>query len=93
MQGNIKSLSVAPEWVAFLTTGAFRVVENAVPKDARVVGAAFNSPYNRFEVFIEHPSFPLIQEGDNVPQISPPLIQRLAKPMQAPITPSQQVIA
>ena len=93
MQGNIKSISVTPEWIVHLNTGAFRVVENAVPADARIVGAGFNSPHDRFEIFIEHPSVPLIQEGEDVPAVSLPVIQRLVEPMQAPIAPCQQVIA
>jgi len=77
MQGHIKRMLVTPELLAHMAVGTFRVVKNAVPEDARVVGAGYDSERACCELFLTHPSFAHITEGDPVPICDAPMFERV----------------
>ena len=78
MQGRIKRLLVSPELMANLAIGTFTVHKNNVPEGSKIIGAGYDSASGCCEIFIDHPSFPLTQEGDSVPVIEPPIIERIS---------------
>jgi len=49
-----------------------QVTANAIPEDAEIVRCNYNSPMNRFEILVEHPSFPMVRPGDVVPWAEAP---------------------
>jgi hypothetical protein len=46
-------------------------VVEGIPAGSRVLGAQFDIMQNAFLVSVEHPSFPVVPEGDCLPQIFP----------------------
>lgn len=74
---RLKRLAVAPELVAHLGIGTYRVIGNAVPDDARFVGACYDEKVYCFIVVLQHDSWPEVAEGVEIPLMHPPTIERL----------------
>lgn len=70
-------LHVTPDAFVHMASGRFNVVANVLPRDARIVGAFFNSQRYAFGVVIESEEFEPIREGELMPDLPPPFITRL----------------
>jgi hypothetical protein len=51
----------------------YRVIEQAIPDDASIRNVRMNPPF-QFEVFLESKSFGHVREGDEIPFLTPVLM-------------------
>jgi hypothetical protein len=70
-------LQVTPEFFMWIATGAFEVVMQPLPPDAKLVGAFYDHHRNLFGVVIESQEFEEVREGAILPTLHPPFFERL----------------
>lgn len=58
-------------------SGVFRVTSNALPEDARVVGAGYGLERHAFFVTVESEEFDLVPDGEVIPRHPGPSFTRL----------------
>ena len=74
---RLMRLAVTPEFIALLTSGSYRVVAQATPEDARIVGAHYNGMTDTFEVILESKKFAETLAGAVLPLMTGPMIERI----------------
>lgn len=77
---NVKRIEVSPElFPQLFIAGAHLVVENGLPPDTKFRGYTIDPYRNCLSIFIEHPSFPSVHEGQEAPQLEPPILVRTVR--------------
>ncbi len=72
-----KILSIAPDIVAALGSGTYRVCANELPDDARIVSRSYDAHTDSFQLIIESDSFPPVPLNRAIPTLDSPSVERL----------------
>jgi hypothetical protein len=75
---RIRQLLVAPELVACIATGTFRVVSNEMPSGAQLIGAGYDADKRFFFMTMKHDSFDEVSLGQAIPIHPSPMIERIS---------------
>jgi len=62
----------------FLSDGEhrYRIIDNDLPDDARVVGAVFDEAQQQVCLIVESDGYRAIEDGAPIPELQPPMILR-----------------
>jgi hypothetical protein len=74
---RFRKLAVTPELVASLAKGTYRVTDNSVPEDAKIVFSEYDEERRYFVVYLEHESFAPVPIGQEIPFHPAPMIETL----------------
>jgi len=74
---RIGVFQVSPDLLCLLGVGTFRVVENPLPSDYKIIGCGYDWAGDFFWVKIESDELDVVEEGARIPFIEPPKITKL----------------
>jgi len=74
---RLARFAVAPEVLVYMAVGAFRVVDNPLPADARIVAAHYDGRRDVFEVILASDEYKPVKVGNIIPWCAAPAIEKL----------------
>lgn len=79
-----KIMEVAPDVIANLASGTFRVTAGKLPEGTRIVSRCYDSRRDTFQLILEHESFEPVVPGGEIPLAEGVFIRRIDAPANCP---------
>ena len=77
-----KIMEVAPDVIANLASGTFRVTAGKLPEGTRIVSRCYDSRRDTFQLILEHESFEPVVPGGEIPFAEGVFIKLIDAPAQ-----------